>query len=235
MSAPAQVILNTVTTIGTTESIAELGARQRDLLARAHAAQGDKAFAFTRRAAAHHEAGHAVVPALDGILTKYCKVKRKRLPGADTVSWIGFTDTDVPWSVTPDTSPENDARNMRRIVAGWASEILFEGDDLSLASSVDEAMIAGNTPPWTGHKLGEDPKAVFRVVMLGVLADLTIHERYVRAIAAVLMRERMLRGPRLYRLLPPALSAPPAERAYPAPLLSKLDDTMAALAARLNG
>jgi hypothetical protein len=35
---------------------------------------------------------------------------------------------------------------------------------------------------------------VFRVVMLGVLADLTIHERHIRAIAAILMRSRMLRG-----------------------------------------
>jgi hypothetical protein len=232
MSAPRAIQLNTVTTVGSPAAIDDLATRGADLACRAFSVQGDKAFAFTRRAAAHHEAGHAVINALDGIATDYCKVKRN--PHTGTLGWIGFTEADAPWSVTPDTMPKDDCLQMRRMLAGWAAEILLEGDDLALGSSIDEALIAGNIAAWIAHKTGREPDRVFQAVMVGVLADLALHESHVRAIAALLVRERIVRGPRLQKLLPPPCSDHPIKRRYPEPLVSRMNATMVAIAARMN-
>jgi hypothetical protein len=234
VSAPDAIQLNTVTAAGSPAALADIAMRGADLACRALSVQGLKAFEYTRRAAAHHEAGHAVINALDGIATAYCKVKRKPDPFTGQLGWIGFTQADAPWSVTPDTPPEDDCLQMRRMLAGWAAEILLEGDDLALGSSIDEALIAGNIAALIARKTGQESDGVFQGVMVGVLADLALHGSHVRAIAALLMRERLVRGPRLQRLLPPPCGEHPINRRYPEPLISRMNATMVAIAARMN-
>jgi hypothetical protein len=126
-------------------------------------------------------------------------------------------------------------RNMRRVLAGWAAEILFEGEDFALGSSIDEVLIAGNFAAIAAGKLGRDPRAILHVVQLAVLADLSLHGQHVRAVARALMRERVTRGERLLRLLPPAAANPPGRRQYPRPLIAELRELLRRYAGRMNG
>ena len=224
--------LNTATVVGDT---AELMARAESLINRAVEREGIKALACSRRAAAHHEAGHAVVHALDGHAVEYVKVKRKQHPRTGLVLWLGFTQVRQPWSATFDTTPEDDLANLAHVAAGFCAEVLFEGPDFALCSSLDEMLMVGNIAAMIAHKTDREPAQVFQAAVLSVLADLHQHAAHVRAIADLLQRDRIVRAARLVKLLPPPLGIPRQQRSYSKPLLEGLTETMMALKVRFDG
>lgn len=174
----------------------------------ARARQGEAAFDAPRAAAAHHEAGHAVVAAHEGRRVLRAKIFRRTVPGRRV--WLGVTDDDQnSWSCGPLTPPESDLVIARNKIAGIVAERLFERDPRD-GSALDEVLLfLWLCAAAAAAKLGRPPHEVALEQAALAAGVLRLHEPTVRQIARALVRHGTLRGQRLARLLAPVYESAP--------------------------
>ncbi|WP_363348280.1 hypothetical protein [Methylocystis echinoides] len=181
-----------------------------DLARMAFETQGMAAFDQTRKAAAIHEAGHAVVARTLGEPVQKVQVWRVHACGA--WRWEGFTtyDSAQEWRTDETTSALADAHMAMIFFAGVASEMLFAGDDYKLGSSLDEVVIfnglAGNVARKSG--LIEQELSFTAKLQHVVFRTLKDNEPVVRAIAQKLTLHKVLRRRQLTPLLQPVATNP---------------------------
>jgi hypothetical protein len=135
-----------------------------DLNKLAREQQGAAAFESTERATACHEAGHVVVAAALGIPFTGAIIRKRTIRGRE--AWLGRTNGTPPWSVTPETSIDDDFRQAILVFAGVAAEMILDRDDHRLGSSVNEIATAAGISQSIARKTGGDP----REVMMGIAA-----------------------------------------------------------------
>jgi hypothetical protein len=177
-------------------------------LARAAVQQhGERAVLFTRRSAAIHEAGHAVVFARTADEIVYhspyrLTLKQRKTPWGPT--WGGFT------AVSP-SAPELQINSLDhpemmrihglRLLAGVLAEVMFDGSDFRTGSSVDEIAVAQQI---ANSIAGPErtPQNVMAEMMLETAAMLRADKESLLRIAARLERDRKIGPSDLRRMLP---------------------------------
>lgn len=162
--------------------------------------QGESALEAPRWHTALHEAGHAVLDALEGLSVAHTKVTKKYVAGKSV--WDGFTRLkNARFHIDNTTSPETDTVLLRVLIAGFISEQLFLGNELRLASSADERGIAYIVSRRIAQKTGKDASTIHSEAWAYVTTVLKHNEAVVKAIARKLTFERVLRGEPLQKLL----------------------------------
>ena len=185
---------------------ADFTARVAHLYREAHRRQGPRALEFTRRAAALHEAGHAVAfqATADGV--RWWPPYRLRIwrEPAAALAWLGETEVSPhapPLRVTPDDL-EGTLITAIRTAAGVVSERLFDGEDFRLASSADEQIMVGAMARNLEAHHWRLPAEQCLALLMEITADLLRrHAGAVHAVAGVLAQRRKLQGRELARLL----------------------------------
>lgn len=169
-------------------------------------AQGARAYGATRRAAALHEAGHAVIHALDGDKVRRIRIIRARERSPDGKrQWIGLClHNRGAISLTPETPLDALVALARSVAAGYLAEMAFDREDYRLNSSPDEQLIFSCLSPAIAEKMGADADGVHFAVAHGISNDLWAHRAAVLAIAGNLERYGQVSGHKLSRMLPPA-------------------------------
>ncbi len=151
----------------------------RDMQMQAFKAQGLAAFECSKRAAAIHEAGHAVVETALGEVVTVCRIERKDVIERGSVKevWLGYTRLERTEEILFDSSSPADMIIIQAVRkhAGLAAETAFD-PDARLGSSLDElAMcqmfcnLAGNKiviaqPPGCSVRFRQGSGAAFRPV-----------------------------------------------------------------------
>jgi hypothetical protein len=188
----------------------------RQMMERAYAMQGDRAFEHTQRATAIHEAGHVVVAAASGHTVKQVWIKRKRF--ADGKAWVGFTTHGEQWCSDPTTPVAHDVDYARNVIAGVVAELLFDGRDFRAGSSMDEIITFRMAVNQIAYKTG----ASFEHVAVGLMTEVTrllkAHRPLVERIADQLMRHGTLRSKALSKLLNGIRSDEGVKTATPSPM-----------------
>jgi hypothetical protein len=104
---------------------------------------GPRAFEMPKRAAAIHEAGHAIVMAILGV--RITNISIDHISRDGKLHWGGNTEApDLAFVDTP-TCPvrfDNLLDRSRIVYAGLAAELLFAGDDRREGSSLDEIIMS---------------------------------------------------------------------------------------------
>jgi hypothetical protein len=133
------------------EAPAEFFEAIRDATLRAFHEHGAAAFAAPRRAAAAHEAGHAIVGTAEGLRIRSLTVFPQSAPGLGEV-WGGrCMEASGKWASTPDTSADENLSRARFYIAGLAAEALTRLD--KPGSSVDELALSQTLAHNAGLKL----------------------------------------------------------------------------------
>ena len=166
-------------------------------------AEGPAAFALPREAAACHEAGHAAVSKYEGVPVKRVAIFQVPLSGTATslfgAAWAGRTSGGKKWSIGPDTSPIEDLKHIRIMLAGLASEILF-GVARS-GSSLDELITAQLATATAVQKLGVEGEQLWLKVLAQTTAICRDNRKVIDAIAERLLRCGSITGGALRDLL----------------------------------
>lgn len=150
--------------------------------------------AQTRRAAAAHEAGHAVVYVCEGIAVRSVRVWRSQ--GV----WLGETREATPWRLVPDMGAAAYLRRARGHLAGWCGEAAA-GCDV-VGSSMDEIVISQALAQSAAALLGADPRELWLAKVLNTTMGLLDQQAGPhRRLIGALLRQRRLTGPRLAALL----------------------------------
>jgi hypothetical protein len=165
--------------------------------------EGVSAFAMPRDAAAFHEAGHAVVSKYEAMPVKRVAIFQASV--SDTAAtlfgaaWAGRTSGSKKWSIGPDTSPIEDLKHSRIMLAGLASEVLFGA--ARSGSSLDELITAQLATAMVAQKLGVGGEQLWPKVWQQT-AEICFHNRKViDAIAERLLRCGSITGNALRQLL----------------------------------
>jgi hypothetical protein len=170
-------------------------------------AHGRRAFEAPKRAAAIHEAGHAVIAtALQDERVKRVRIWRRTFEDNPIIvaGWFGLTEYHGGgWALDHQTSrPADLIRPARNLYAGIAGEALFAGDDLREASSLDEVMMSQLLGAQAADLLGLDGKTYWREeVHNKVCRHLLANQTVVMRIADYLLEHRKLQGRPLERML----------------------------------
>lgn len=169
---------------------------------------GLRAVESTRRIAAVHEAGHAVIFRItaDGVRwwPPY-ELKVFRAPMAGAMVWSGYTGVSrraPPESVDTRVDPNGTVIFIMRAVAGWLAEQIFcQPEDRRPASSVDELLLAQATSVGlAAHLKCSPPEAFGRVT--GLATDMLKRNRApLLRLADALERTRKVAGADLNKLL----------------------------------
>ena len=166
------------------------------LLRQALAEHGEAALRSTRRDSAVHEAGHCAVYHAEGE-----KLRSAAIWPVDGTGWSGITHAGGRWQVNPYTAPQDDLSRARITIAGWAAEVLEQGDDVAAASSLDEIVLFQQIVGAAAHKLGDDPSRLCAEQMGLVAATLAENWTAVQNIANALERRKRLNGAQLKAML----------------------------------
>ncbi|MEI2771846.1 MAG: hypothetical protein V9G98_14255 [Candidatus Competibacter sp.] len=171
--------------------------------------QGVRALESTRRHAAIHEAGHAVIYEITADDARWWRPYRLRIwrePAAPDglLFWAGRTD------VSPKAPPERvDTRNdptgaavlALRALAGWASESQFCRKDFRMASSVDEMLLAGGCARSLATHWNREPEKVLEILIATATRMLQANKPILMTISSRLEQNRKLENAELRRLL----------------------------------
>lgn len=183
---------------------ADVAAVAREEALRLMKAHGPASFIEPRETAAAHEAAHCVVDAAIGNRPVVCKVMQDRR----SLGWGGFSGNDAgQWTITPDTDPAADMRQVMRFLAGFHGEIvvgLYRD-----TSSLDERLAGQFVGEQIAYKLveGTAVSAHLTAVRLLQLASRDVY-RILKEnssahaeLTAYLMRRRIARPETLDRIL----------------------------------
>lgn len=169
------------------------------LAQQAYALQGPHAFESTERATAVHKAGHAVVATACGYLVSRVRIQRKRV--GDEKTWVGRTYHDVVQYTGPASAVRDDLGSARNLAAGVLAEVMFDGGDFRLGSSLNEIVFFQCVVENIAFKTWSPFEEIALQVVAQVSGILQQHRDVVRPLAAELMRHGTLHGPALWRLL----------------------------------
>ena len=170
--------------------------RVGELAGAAFAVQGQRAFESTLRAAALHEAGHCdVYAALGHTVTRRLRVRGR------AGHWCGLTTASEPWSCTPATSAAEDADRAVVTIAGVLAEMMFDGGDFRLGSSLDEIALFNALCTNIGIKTGAEIVAVQASTFCGTAKILKSNKPIVLRVAQKLSWHKTLRERELAELL----------------------------------
>lgn len=119
-----------------------------DLYELAYAAQGQRAFESTKRAASLHEAGHVVVyqATAGGQWWPAHQARVWRLPISGLKVWTGATEVSSKapsLHVDVRVNPQDAVVHAMRLLSGVVSEMVFDGADFRFGSSADELIVTG--------------------------------------------------------------------------------------------
>jgi hypothetical protein len=161
---------------------------------------GRRAFDYTKRSAAFHEAGHAVFFALDGMLPTGARIWPIIEDGC--TQWLGHVDGPASSAgrVDSETPPKHDLKYVQSLLAGVVSEILFDAD-YRWGSSIDEVATARAVTEVAAWKLQRNFRDLWSETKTEIARQLTANEKIVRKIADELMRKRTINSRRLSYLL----------------------------------
>jgi hypothetical protein len=161
------------------------------------AEHGLRACEMPRKAAALHEAGHAVIGGALGLPVTRCEVERRRDLERATglAAWGGWTTHELPEHRLNASSPiETDAVYAAFTFAGWRAECLFAGDALREASSLDERHAVMAACVLIGQKTGRHPAEALCDLTSVVDATLMQNAATVHAIGRSLMTRKAVEG-----------------------------------------
>lgn len=166
------------------------------MTAEAIAKEGIAAIATSRRSAAYHEAGHAVVRCSLNLDMYSVRVNRECVEGIGI--WAGFARGEPIGSLA---TPGPCAAEAAIVLAGFASEKLF--NVATLASSLDEQALAGLLMQQCAALLGrpDDACALFLSAWRETTEVLKRNQQSVQRIAIRLMDQKVVSGRLLKRLL----------------------------------
>jgi hypothetical protein len=176
-----------------------VGGHVDDMARDAFAAQGPRAFESTRRAAACHEAGHAVVGTALGHAITSVRIKRRTVHGHAV--WLGLTMGVPAWQVTPDTDPADDFIQGVVEISGIAGELTLDGDDFRQGSSLNEIAIVVAIANNVRIKLKADHADVMGSILKTAFGLINANADAARELARRLERDRRLQGPPLEKML----------------------------------
>jgi hypothetical protein len=159
---------------------------------------GERAFEYTKRSAAFHEAGHAVIFALEGITPTSARIWSITEEGRP--QWFGHIDAPSAGRVDSTTPPKDDIEYVRSQLAGVVSERLFD-PDYRLGSSINEIATARAVIEVTAWKLQRDWKELWSETKAEVAKRLKTNEKVVCKIADELMRRGTINSHRIAYLL----------------------------------
>lgn len=177
----------------------------------AHERQGRRCFESTRRAAAFHEAGHALVYTITADRARWwppyrVQIWRAAMPEdlSDLTMWLGETQVSPkapPIRVQPDDAPGMLIYALRA-GAGAVSEMLFDGTDYRLASSADELLVVGGCARHLAALHWQcEPEEAMALLFGGIANMLRANADTVNTLARVLERQRKVQGRELASLL----------------------------------
>jgi hypothetical protein len=155
---------------------------------------GQITFRQTKLSAALHEAGHAVILVLDGIITTSVGIQSISDEGRQ--QWLGYVDAPSAGGIDSETPAMADIKCAQKILAGIVSEGLFD-PGYREGSSIDEIGGAQAFIKMAASKLQRDDKALWSETLMEVKKILKANEPIVRKIAAELMRKGTIRSRRL--------------------------------------
>lgn len=192
--------LGCIGTIHDPAARALLGNHALDLYERAYAMQGEASLESTRRQAALHEAGHALL---------YCLTANGQWPPPYKVRiwrdkprvWLGRTHASRNATPDPADRLNNEAIYAVRTVAGLMSEWTFDANDIRLGSSIDELVVFQQCAQYIAELAGLAAEEVIVRLMGSVRAALLANSDVVLMLADALERRRKVEGRHLSRLL----------------------------------
>jgi hypothetical protein len=170
--------------------------RIRELARGAFAAQGKRAFECTLRSACLHEASHAAVYSALGRTVTRVSIRRR------SGHWLGRTDVTGgdPMRIGPDSSPLADLDHATNVMAGFASEMLFD-EDFRQGSSLDEVAMFNAICENVSVKTGADIVLVQKAIIIRIENILRRNREIVLRVARKLAWHRTLRERELSGLL----------------------------------
>jgi hypothetical protein len=170
---------------GSTEFLAWADGRMCELITAAYQKQGLRAFECTRRAAAIHEAGHAIVFRWAGR-----EVSRIRICCRNG-NWIGVTEA---------STAGGDLLQAYFRIAGVTAELLFD-EDFRHGSSLNEVVVFNAACSNAALNMKCSIAETQQCVIAQVTKILRRNERVLREIAARLMRRKTLHAKEVAALL----------------------------------
>jgi hypothetical protein len=181
-----------------------------------------KAFDYNRRAAAAHEAGHAVIYAAFGLSLERIQVQRRFIKGLETPVWVGCCETDrAPFTIDPANGPHLYIREICFLAAGALGELRLAPGGLLPGSSLDERVFctmlchtAETAFGWPEHAAGCLVGKIVKTLLSDFAAE---HGR----LTGRLLRNKVVRAAELGRLLAPVTAALGANEAT---FMSLVDD-----------
>lgn len=177
------------------------------LMRLAYEQQGIKALESTRRIAAVHEAGHAVVfeATADGV--RWWRAYRLRIWRNDEIPGVNFWGGETTVSpkaplerVDTRIDPAGTAITAMRAIAGWTAEQLFT-DDFRIGSSLDEVTIASGCAKGLSRHWMKSPEECFAMLFSMTREILKANAVCALRIADRLEFSRRIDSPDLRRLL----------------------------------
>ncbi|KAI93431.1 hypothetical protein T281_16745 [Rhodomicrobium udaipurense JA643] len=179
---------------GQTKLVEEM---QQEVAKHVHAMFGPEAFDCPKTSAAWHEAGHCILYVAEGFEVRSTSIFPIVHKG--TQQWIGKTDGGVPYT-GPDTTAQDDLRHARRIIAGFASEALFDRRNCKPGSSLNERILVTCIAHSAAAKLGVSFESIERDLKARVTSALERSHR-ARRIAMELIGNGSINARRLEKLL----------------------------------
>jgi hypothetical protein len=165
---------------------------------------GERAFDYTKRSAAFHEAGHAVIFALDGMPPTSARIWPIIEEGRP--QWFGHINAPCGGRVDSETPPPDDIKYVRSLLAGVISEQLFD-PDYRFGSSIEEIATARAVIEVTAWKRRRNRAELWSETKAEIARRLKANEKTVRKIADELMRKGRINSRRLTYLLGPITSS----------------------------
>jgi gluconate kinase len=159
---------------------------------------GQIAFRDSKLSVALHEAGAAVILALDGITP--ATVGIRPITDEDRAQWLGYVDAPSAGGVDSETPARENIKCAKTILAGAVSERLFD-PGCRLGSSTDEIGGAQAIIKMAAPKLQRNDKELWSETLTEVEKSLKANEQIVRKIADELIRKETIRSRRLAYLL----------------------------------
>lgn len=190
--AAYSVFANSVIKVQESPEIGEIALR---FIRDAYRKQGERAFENTKKATAYHEAGHAIIHALEGSPLEHVRIARIKSKAAFP-GWYGYTRPVSRECIgtSPATSPAQDLRHARHLIAGYVAEEVFQADDLRAGSSLDERIAFLAAISNASRKLDLDPNALANEILEDVRSALRSNARAALLLAETLMSRRFVHG-----------------------------------------
>jgi hypothetical protein len=166
---------------------------------------GDGAFKVTREMVAHHEAGHAVIGACEGLAVTRLELFRKPMPGLSAGSCLpgfrlGQYFVDRRHKVDAHSDAIADLKEARIIIAGRAAEMLSPHGRPGAA--LDELTLSQTIAELAARKLRVDAEELFECgVWRPALAACRLNRATINRIARRLLGRGVVDGSRLQALL----------------------------------